>query len=580
MRTTNARILTHHNATHFKYSLAARPWDGPVRRAIEALTQAQPDQIMSVEGFLDHFKTHYAEYYKGLDWVTFSQFTPQGTSWMGQKLPFPGFEMRLALIYLQPDPKLRTGLFQLRQQITSETGWYPLVQGKRAATERPNYKRFLPRSFEYGPSNRNEFALGELISMRNVSVDVSGDNGNPKKGNAFLVEGSLGSLLMDTGFAVDLTSTQNAQAVFLSHFHGDHAGGLWQFVEQSNAPIILSEATLTYLCQKKGVSTPLAKKLIRNAHIIEEPSMPLRVDGDIRFFPTYHAPGSYGMVYRNPQGQAIFYPGDICLRNGFLNKYDDLLSFIRDFDAEQKYVLLDGAMVRREDFSIEVEDTPVQILEEFQTGVQRRNVIFVSQSEEASIYTFILAFKYTNKGPEIPFLVVNDMLFELTRRLIRPVLKRDFKGYDPFVESVLKRDIINFIESYRVFPMSALPNFGPQQKLIIFATKADLKKNETLKERVAKSDVIIAGVQALSEDVELFSLTNKCRLVHRVASSDWSFHSSGEDMAEFIRDLSAINVRSILFHGGSDALKKYITKNSLDKKLVSVISHKSLSLNP
>lgn len=579
MNSSAAKTYTHRKATHFKYSLAAKPWDGPVRRAIEALTQAQPEQIMSEEGFLDHLQTHYAEYYQGLDWVTFSRFAPPGASWLGQKLPSPGFELRLALIYLEPDPKLRTGLFGLRQQITSETGWYPLVQGKRAATERPNYKPFLPRPSEYGPNNRIEFALGELRSLRNVSVDVMGNNGNPKKGNTFLVEGSLGSLLMDTGFAVDLNSTKNTRAVFLSHFHGDHASGLWPLVEQSNAPIILSEATLTYLCQKEGVSNPLVKKLIRNAHIIEEPRLPLKVDGDIRFYPTYHAPGSYGMVYRNLQDQAIFYPGDICLRNGFLNKYDDLLSFIRDFDAEHKYVLLDGAMVRREDFSIEVEDTPEQILEELHTGVQRRNVVFVSQSEEASIYTFILAFKYTNKGPDIPFLVVNDKLFELTRRLIRPVLKRDYKGFDPFVESVLKKDILNFIESYRVFPMSALPNFEPQQKLIIFATKADLEKNEALKERVAKSDVVIAGVQALSEDVELSRLTNKCRLVHRVASPDWAFHSSGEDMAAFIRDLSAINVSSILFHAGSDALKKYINKNNLDKKLVSAISHKSLSLN-
>jgi hypothetical protein len=256
-----------------------------------------------------------------------------------------------------------------------------------------------------------------------------------------------------------------------------------------------------------------------------------------------------------------------------------LLSFIRDFDAEQKYVLLDGAMVRRQDFSIEVEDTPEQVIEELHSGVQRRNVVFVSQSEEASIYTFILAFQYTNAGPDFPGLVVNDRLFELTRRLIRPVLKRDYKGYDPFVESVLKKKILNFIESHRVFPMSALANFDPQRKLIIFATKADLENNEILKEKVVKSDVIIAGVQALSEDVEIARLTSKCRIVHRVASPDWSFHSSGDDMAAFIRDLSASNVNSILFHGGSDALKKYVNKNKLDKRLVSVISHKGINLD-
>jgi glyoxylase-like metal-dependent hydrolase (beta-lactamase superfamily II) len=142
----------------------------------------------------------------------------------------------------------------------------------------------LPRRSDYGPNDKIEFALGELKTIRNVSVDIVGSNGNPRKGNAFLVVGSLGSLLMDTGFAVDPISTKNTRAVFLSHFHGDHTSGLWQFVEQSNAPIILSEATLTYLCQKEGLANPLVKKLIRNAHIIEEPRLPLKVDGDIRFF--------------------------------------------------------------------------------------------------------------------------------------------------------------------------------------------------------------------------------------------------------------------------------------------------------
>ncbi len=396
-------------------------------------------------------------------------------------------------------------------------------------------------------------------------------------GNAILLEGSRGNILLDTGFDTEVANLSKLRAVFLSHLHGDHIGGFINVLDRFTPFTLLSDATLAYLYETVLAQHPLRQKLLHNAYVLDAPSYVLHTDGLLNTFRVFHAPGAYGLSYRDPSGNALFYLGDFCIKNGFLDYSQELLQRLASLDANRKTVLLDAAMVRKKDFSFEVEDTPTEIVEELQEDIRRRDVLFITSSIEAAIYAFILAFHYTSKHDKSVKMVINDRLFNLTRRLIQPVLRRQQYRTDPFVQKLLGTYITNFIESQRVYPLSALEYFDTSSHLVVFANKSDLAI-PALQQRLRKSDAIIAGTQAWVDDPDLQSALKYCRIVHRVDSPDWSFHSSERDLAELVRKLSEMGIRSILFHNGSDTLKKWIRDNQFDPALVMPLRHSRVFL--
>lgn len=582
MATETSKItLQHKSANHFRYTRVNSAWFGPVRRAFEAFQKAQTYPYFSEEQFLDYILENYVDIYQNMEWITFQSFEIKQSQWKGLKIPEGGFQFRLARVNIKPDPKLRDKLFEMREKITADTGWYPLVMGSRAQISPAYVQRLRGINLRRIPANYG-FILGNIVGVRNVSKKVERKNldGTATElfGNSILLEGTKGSLLLDTGFAVDLEKIGHPRAIFLSHLHQDHIGGFWEALEKLNTFTILSDATLAYLFNTPNRSHAQLDRLLMNAYVIDASDYKLSTDGYWETFQVFHAPGSHGIVYRDPAGKAVFYPGDLCLKNGFLDARKNLFSYITDFDALEKTVLIDGTMIRKRDYSIEMEDTPKEILEELREAVHHRDVFFVASSMEASIYTFIRAFYETNVGDKKTKIVVNDQLADLTRRLIQPVLFHKYDKIDPFVRKLIGKSIINFTESHRVYPLSALSNFASTDNLIIFATKRDLQNNILAAERLKRSDVIIAGTDALRNDIDLLKLTQNCRNVRRVASPDWSFHSSEAELAEFIIQLADKGIKSVLFHSGSDNLKKWIKDQKLNPNLVIPLRHTTACL--
>lgn len=573
---SESRAYTYKKATHFRYSLRNTPWFGPRKKAYSALAAYTLENIHSEFEYLNFLENKYPDIYDKLEWVTFHTFKADQSYDKSLPIPPEGFEFRLAITNIEPFPKIRKKMYELRDQITSLTGWYPLVHGSRAGISRPSYAERLSNIYSRKQASNYGFILGKFIGVKNVSKDIERKNHDGttsvKYGNAILLEGSKGSILLDTGFAVDLERIGRPRALFLSHIHGDHSGGFLKAAEFLNCFYILSEPTLAYLLYNNDLSPTKTNKLLENTYLVDNPSNELKTDGDWRSFQVFHAPGSYGIVLKDTSGKAIFYPGDICLKNGFLDKTEELYSFISNYRAESKTVLLDASMIKRDDYSIEVEDTPKEIIYELNEGINKRDVFFISSSIEASIYTFILVFYETRSKDENNQIIINDKLFSLTKRLIGPVLRRDIAHIDPFVEKTISRNIVNFIESHRVYPVSALGNFDKENRLIFFISKDDFT-NPVIVERLKKSDAIIVGTEALRIDQELLNMTRQCRVVHRVASPDWSFHTSDEDLTNFITRLSSNNIKTILFHNGSDKLGKWIKKKKFDPNLVICLRH-------
>ena len=238
-------------------------------------------------------------------------------------------------------------------------------------------------------------------------------------------------------------------------------------------------------------------------------------------------------------------------------------------------------MVRKDDYSISNEDSPVAVLQDFVTGTNRRNVVFVSSSAETLVYTFVLAF-YLTRGPEdnLVRLIVSDDLYTLTKRLIRPVLyKRYSSQIDPFVERLIGSGTINFIESQRVYPLSSLKHFDPNQKIIVFVTERDILSDSLAQARIRNSDVIIAGRDALSDETPKTRSSYKPRLTLRVASPDWSFHSSEEDLVALIKELSGIGVKTILFHNYPNNISRFIKRTGLPPDMVFPLSKSGILLS-
>lgn len=558
----------HKEAYHFFYEKVDKPYFGPWQRAINALLKVDKDPFTE-EQYLDFIKEKYPRIYDSLECVRFYDFTWQREN---KKVPYRGFRFRLAVTYIRPYPEIRDLLFEMREYVTKNTGWYPLVQGSLAKISQPNYIYLRHRHKINNTFVGFDTDIGKLLKI----VDVSNNDGV----NSLLLEGMNGSILFDTGFGVNMTNIDGIRAVCLSHFHKDHSFGLWEILNDIKGPVVLSETSLTYLISLSGVGLEQKKLLLEKALVIESPKFELKKSESFRCFPVFHAPGSYGFLHKSSNINSVYYLGDICLKNGFYNCFDEIISTIEEDDSENKYVVLDAAMVGKSDFSISDEDEPRKLLEEIASGVNKRNIIFISSSPEMLIYSYILAFSITRESKERAAvkLVLNNNLYYLIKTLWNSVILKSKDNIDPFIFSVIGKSRSNFVESQRVYPMSSLDNISNDENTIIFVTANDLVSNDSLKSRMYKSDVILAGTLAIREDIPVEVTQAKPRSILRVASSDWSFHSDEHELSEFIKRLSCNNIKTVLFHNYPKTLRKFIKKYGLDSSLVSTCSKEGIIL--
>jgi hypothetical protein len=550
----------HKNASHFQYEKISSPWHGPIKRARQALLSSSIEPF-TPDDYLDFILKNHPKIYACLEWVQFYRFLP------GQRFSSnlrDDFEYRLAVTYLKPEPDARYALFMSGEVITNRTGWYPLVMGSKALLTIPAKYFSRETNVQERSIGPEDVEIGEIKQIR----DVSGTLG----GTAVLLIGTNGELLFDTGFNVFTDELDDLKAVCISHFHKDHSGGIWEIFDEHDFPLYLSEPTLRYLWQKKDKDPAARKRLLQSSRLVEnEVNRPTMHNG-LNFFPVFHAPGSYGFIYKDPFGKCMIYPGDLCLKNGFLDQRETIYQTINNIPVPQKWVMVDAVMLQSSDRDISTEDQPPVVIQDVITAVQKRNVTFISQSPETLIYSLILTYLSTQKKQETRNikLVLNNTLYEVCQSLLGPMLFHDYTHIDPFVYSVMKKAVKNFVESFRVYPISAISRLSEEEKIIIFVTPPDITISHEIQNRIRKGDVVLAGAMAMRSDIppEINNLFP--RSILRISSTVWSFHSSKEDLLDLIKRFTEVGTHSILFHCDPKEANAFISANGLDKRFVQV----------
>lgn len=556
---------------HFGYEIRYTPWFGPLARAKTALEKVDVPSCAEIE-FLDFIREMYSRPFSNLTHVQFYIFPAVGKRKMANQT-----EYHIAVIYLGPDPESRQVLYDRRVEITQTTGWYPLVMGTRATPIISRDK--LKRHATLGYDQLRQIQTGKLRLLRSVAEYENSSSA----GNAFVVEGETGSILFDTGFRINRRLPSNLNAVVLTHFHADHAGGI-EDVLPLEVPVLLTEPTLRQLYDRFKKDPKRRRDLLQNALVIERLENTINRHYSLAVFPVFHVPGSIGCAVRDDSGATVIYPGDLCLKNGFLDYSRQTLQTILELRTDNTWVFVDAAMVSKEDDAIEEDDTPQNLLEGIFSDLHRRDVVFTSKSPETLVYEYILAFlaSRTLSINSVPVkLVVSPALQRLCETIFGPMIFRKYTLMDPFLKSVVGTNATNFIESHRLYPLDSLRLIPPEEHVIVFAAPGDLDHHKELQKRIRGSHVILAGTVAIRDDeLPTILISEKPRSILRVSSPDWNFHSNEVDLATFVWALTKEEIHVVLFHASWYKMESFIQKYpTIDGRYIHFINDKGIRFN-
>ncbi len=555
------RVYKHRMGRHYvQWERVDKVYLGPRKRAYEALKRPA-DRLLDEVGYLDFLGASYPDLYESLEWVRFHSFV---------RRDFPGVHMRLAVSSVRESPSARDRLFSNREIITRKTGWYPLVQGKRAEVHDLPYTRTMRRMQSFLAPPRPQ-TIGSIAGVNALCSSA-------ESGNSFRVMGSRGSLILDAGFH-GTGCCPDAVGVVLTHMHQDHSGGIFHMAQGCRKPVFVSETTMSALWSTMPSASADERENLASIVRICNGGEVFRFDdgSTLEFFRVFHCPGAIGVQIQDSSGHRLIYFGDLCIRNGFGDYSADSLSRVLDGEATGRTVILDATMAGRETEEIDPEDTPEAVLADIaaiRDGVLRRNVFFLSNQIETLLYAYLQSF-YLTRASERPIrLLVDDGLYQLLRSMLKPLLTRHVASLDPVVKKVVGHALTsNFVETHRLYPLreEVLAEISSDEPLVILSRPYGLGEVGDLSQRLRRSMVYLCGTMALREDIPDFLVQARPRGILRVSSPDWSFHSSEADLVAFIRQLTQNGVRVLLFHSYPKTLRRLIRDRDLDREMVSVI---------
>lgn len=531
--------------SNIKYEIINKPFFGSLSNAELSLKKVSRKAIDCTD-FINLLEKSYHKFIDKIELVQFYDF-----EWTFNNRYERGFNFKIAIIHTMPDAKFRDKLFAERDRITINTGWYPYIMGSRANINTTLHRYY--RAINHIPANKMEpLQLGKPNSI----IDVS----NNKSVNAILLCCTYGSILFDTGFGVDLPDNSDLKAICISHFHKDHCGGLYELLERRDIPVLMSETTLEYILALKEVLDGDKLALIKNVVVLEKVAYGKIFRKYFDFFPVFHCPGAFGFVYKGYNGCSIYYLGDVCLKNGFMQFQKVIDQMIKEDENSKKYVIMDAALVGKNNFTVDSDDIPVVLLQDTVDLVRKRDVVFISNSIEILMYSYILFFMKSNiKNIGSIKLTINDDLYDIVKTLWASViLKHRRATIDAFVKNVLQGGRCNFVESQRVYPISALDTVDRNENIASFITVKEIDDNQLLRDRINGADVVLVGHWTIKASIPETIAKLQPRSVLRVSSPEWSFHSSEEDISRAIYEWSDCGVNTVLFHNYSKVLRKFI----------------------
>ena len=350
-----------------EYEVKSKPLFASMKRARIALNK-RDIEACTVADFFIYLKKRYNEDSEYIEYITFYDYI----------LAEDGFHYNIAYVYTEPLLRVRDLLFDEREEITKDTGWYPMISGSRA-----NFTKIkISESYKYWDIVKHKppyVHVGRPLSLQNIASDISS--------TALLLKCEKGNILLDTGFGIEKENMDDIDFIFLSHYHKDHSGGINGILQIRDIPVVLSSITLEYLLNIKEIESTDKRRILKNAVLIEEMKNRSYISNTLEFFESYHCPGAYGMKYKY-YNECFIYPGDICLRNGFYDFSDDFNEIIKS--EEKVTILADCALVPRGDFA-NTDKNFEDIVDNIMTSSS--NKIFVSKGSELLFNIYICLFR-------------------------------------------------------------------------------------------------------------------------------------------------------------------------------------------
>ena len=552
---------------YINYEIFNKPYGGPRGKAIIALTQCKIKPIKHIY-FLYYLKRHFFNYIWDIEWIRFHEFLE------GQR------RFAVAIINISPNSKAREVIYVKRNLVTINTGWYPLVTGSKA-------RIYLPKIDHQSSSRlKEELKAIDIDEITSISA-VEGD------GTCINIGFNNGNVILDTGFDSIKKIRNRPKFLFISHFHQDHSGGIHSLLENDRCPpAIMSPTTYNSLWQIISVlnrddkikKEKLQKKMSKSAIIIQANEKIILDNGVmITFFPTYHCPGSVGIIIYDKKNKAIIYPGDLCLKNGFLDySYEiELLLSTQCERSSKVFFLLDATFVNKKYENSPYAQTPQEVLDLLKPGREIPNVWFISLQVETLTYLYLYFFKETRKIYNYPKkLLIDNKLSTLLRSIWTPYAQKTLMDVDPFLKKEFKGEKTNFIESHRVYPLSdhIVKKIPAEENIIAFYSEQHFKKqyvrlSENERTSVFKnSRFYLIGEAAGFEDLrrKIFNLNPLS--FEKLASEDWLFHSSQKSIEKFIYDTRKYqNIEILLFHTKLSVLSHFINNMDIQNRKIEIV---------
>lgn len=265
----------------------------------------------SQEQVIEYLTSKFFQYIPHIEKVKFYQITD-----INSEEPLHFF-----IVWCSFNLEAREEFYSKREQITSQTGWYPYITGQHIY----HHKRPLLDLTEEGLKKAmNKSVIEKMPGLGNL-LEVS--NFSSGSGTSILLKTTTYDIVLDAGMLNDVLKINELRLhkrkwLFISHSHADHTGGLPYFIKDNKFLIAINPISLELFINAMARTTDI-KECLRKDFFYRLTPMWYRStykfdDGSsVETVPTYHFPGSMGYLFTFSDKKTLFYSGDLNIKTSY-----------------------------------------------------------------------------------------------------------------------------------------------------------------------------------------------------------------------------------------------------------------------
>ena len=489
--------------------------------------------------------------------------------------------LHLFILWSSFNVRTREELYSFRETITLATGWYPYLTGQHIDHHRRPNLNLVDEGLKKS-MNKSEIeqldGLGSLLDITNFCIGA---------GTSILLKTTSYDIVLDSGFKEDKLKTtllrpNKKKWLFISHSHGDHAGGLRKLMSNREFLIAITPISLElYLNAISGNEDHLPNlpgNLFSRVTPMWYRSLYRFKDGSsIETIPTYHFPGSMGYLFTFGNKETLFFSGDINLEPSYVPWNANRKSkSTESFALRNKlidYGILEACFVGR---SIGEKNSLNSFIEEIKKSISNhRNHLLLTPPNDYGFFLYLHIYNEIisreNGRSEVRIFLDHKLLLQL--EIIEWRLKRKHTGSldDRLITFLKGRKTL--AESARVydFSLNAKDNINQlYNRGIPIVFILDYEKADTLSyissaafKAMEKPGLDISRIgKSATQKRDMKLLEN--RVVTDYSSPEWLLHSLESTLSNFLLKSPHKFSNVILFHNFPNRLRKFIEELKLN----------------